>query len=109
MRLLSVAPGSTLIWPGSDASLRAIAVVDQIGFARDENGSGMVCSIIQKTGKRIASENRFRSGAIDEIWASGPITAIARVMAAARATACCARAPLAIARIGVAASNIVRR
>ena len=104
-----MAPGSTLMRPGGDASLRAIEVVDQIGFARDEKGSGMACSTIQKTGKRIASENRFRSGAIDVIWASGPIAAVARVPAAARATACCARAPLAIAKIGVAASKIVRR
>src|SRR5437879_2837835 len=95
--------------PGSDGSFSAIEVIDQIGFASGENGSGKVCSTIQTSGSRIASENRFSNCAVDASSVSAPFAAVASMMATTIATACCAKAPLAIARIGVAASNMVRR
>jgi hypothetical protein len=94
--------------PGSEASFNATDVVGQIGFASDEKGRGTAWSTIQRIGKRTASENRFSSCAAVASSASGPIAA-ASIMAAAKATTCWAKGPLAIARIGVAVSNAVRR
>ncbi len=104
-----MAPGSRLMRPGSDGSFSAIEVVDQTGFASGEKGSGKVCSTIQTSGSRIAGENRFSNCAVDASSVSAPFAAVASMMAATIATACCAKAPLAIAKIGVAASNMVRR
>ena len=42
---------------GIDGSFSALEAVDQIGFASDENGSGMICRIIQNMGDKIANEN----------------------------------------------------
>jgi hypothetical protein len=95
--------------PGSDGSFSAIEVVDQTGFASGERGSGKVCSTIQTRGSRIASENRLSNCAVDASSVSAPFAAVTSMMATTIATACCAKAPLAIVKIGVAASNMVRR
>ena len=95
--------------PGSDGSFSATDAADQTGFASGEEGSGKVCSTIQTSGSRIASENRFSNCTVDASSVSAPFAAVASMMAATIATACWAKAPLAIAKIGVAASNMVRR
>src|SRR5258708_3125353 len=105
--LRNVAPGSRLMRPDNEGSFNAIAVVDQIGFTSDGNGRGTICRTIQRIGKKIASENRFSNCAAVAI--SGPIATETSMIVATNATACCASTPLAIARIGVAASNTVRR
>ncbi|WP_136626110.1 hypothetical protein [Bradyrhizobium macuxiense] len=95
--------------PGSDGSFSAIEVADQIGFANDENGNGRICTSIQTTGIRIATENRLSSCVVDASSASAPLTAMASMTAATSAIASCAKAPFAMTSGGIAASNMVRR
>ena len=94
---------------GIDGSFSALEAVDQIGFARDENGSGMICRIIQKIGKRIANENCASSPIAGLISLCGAIAATANMTAAAIDIACPATTSLVIAKTGVAASSRIKR
>ncbi|MEK9281674.1 hypothetical protein MTR72_18935 [Bradyrhizobium sp. ISRA442] len=95
--------------PDSDGWFNAIELADHIGFASEKVGAGKICNAIQTTGSRNASKNRFSNCAAEASSASGPLAAIAAITAATSASTCCAKEPFAIAKIGVAASNAMRR
>ena len=94
---------------GIDGSFSAVEAVDQSGFASDENGSGMICRIIQNIGNRIANENCASNRIATLISLCGAIAAPANMTAAAREIICPATTSLVIAKTGVAASSRMRR
>lgn len=95
--------------PGSDGWFNAIEVADHIGFASEKVGAGKICNAIQTTGSRNAGKNRFSNCAAKASSVFGPVAAMAAITAATSASTCCAKEPLTIAKIGVAASNAIRR